>query len=38
MLAVLRVSKSDIIPIMQCLVATHVSVIGSHSLTDCHTL
>lgn len=38
MLAVLRVNSSDIIPVMQCLVTTHASVIRSRRLTDCHNL
>lgn len=38
MLAVLRVSESDIIPVMQCLVATHASVIRSHEIAYCHYL
>lgn len=38
MLAVLRVNSSDIISVMQCLVAAHASVIRSRGLTDCHNL
>lgn len=38
MLAVLRVNEYDIVPIMQCLVTTHASVIRSHEITDCFNL
>ena len=38
MLAVLRVNRSDIISVMQCLVTTHASVIRSREFADCHNL